>query len=52
MSARGHESVEQALHGGVGGAEPLRVPLDAEAEVCVRLFQCFHNAVLAEGGYF
>ena len=33
-------------------AEPLRVPLDAEAEVCVRLFQCFHNAVLAEGGYF
>ena len=33
-------------------AEPLRVPLDAEAEVCVRLFQCFHNAVLAEGSYF
>ncbi len=33
-------------------AEPLRVPLDAEAEVRVRLFQCFHNAVLAEGGYF
>lgn len=31
---------------------PLRVPLDAEAEVRVRLFQCFHNAVLAEGGYF
>jgi hypothetical protein len=28
------------------------VPLDAEAEVRVRLFQCFHNAVLAEGGYF
>ena len=33
-------------------AEPLRVPLDAEAEVRVRLFQSFHNAVLAEGGYF
>ncbi len=33
-------------------AEPLRVPLDAEAEVRVRLFQRFHNAVLAEGGYF
>ena len=33
-------------------AEPLRVPLDAEAEVRVRLFQRFYNAVLAEGGYF
>ena len=33
-------------------ATALRVPLDAEAEVRVRLFQRFHNAVLAEGGYF
>ena len=33
-------------------AEPLWVPLDAEAEVRVRLFQRFYNAVLAEGGYF
>ena len=51
-SASLHKRPKQPLLCRVCVAEPLRVPLDAEAEVRVRLFQCFHNAVLAEGGYF
>ena len=51
-SASLHKRPKQTLLCRVCVAEPLRVPLDAEAEVRVRLFQCFHNAVLAEGGYF
>ena len=51
-SASLHKRPKQPLLCRVRVAEPLRVPLDAEAEVRVRLFQCFHNAVLAEGGYF
>ena len=43
-----YERIEQALHGGVCVAEPLRVPLDAEAEPCVRLFNGLHDAVLAQ----
>ena len=51
-SASLHKRPKQPLLCRVCVAEPLRVPLDAEAEVRVRLFQRFYNAVLAEGGYF
>ena len=40
------------LLAGVGLAEPLRVPLDPEAKLCVRLFQRLYKTVLAEGGNF
>ena len=51
-SASLHKRIKQPLLRRVCIAEPLRMPLDAEAETCVRLFQRFHDAVLTEGGYF
>ena len=51
-SASLHKRIKQPLLRRVCIAEPLRMPLDAEAEMCVRLFQRFHDAVLAEGGDF
>ena len=45
-----HKGVKEGLRPGVGVAEPLRVPLDAEAEAGVRPFQPLNEAVLAEGG--